>query len=777
MSILDINEFNEELIDITSEVFDSLQHLQDNKVVKSSLFELLEGTRALEVLNSKLDTGLIELEDEEINFDCSKPQSSTVVINIQNKLLQFLVNWLESDSLPVTVLSCRYVQCMLENYLIKQNSIWEQCSFNQPKLSKVEYEKNTNYWLIHKVLKIFIMGLCKFIGFTINIAKTFLYEEEDLTTRNMNFNYLFDVPTQFIIERINVTIEWIISNEIENSDILIAQLKIISSLNQFEASVTSQDINFMKDTEKKEHLFQFCKDVEKDISVLKKFEYNESKIPIGVFSKFIQIEMDNSSIPTGLPETNFTSTLEHVRNIFEITYKFVNQANNIKSMIQLEDYLQFNIKFPITKFSVFSRGFFQLFFIRDDKSIFGSKDIDLTRLCLNIVGNIVGINSILLGPLETQLSQVKESTRQEILTQRANFILDLESAIYNNLCIYGANPCRSQQLISRGLIIWDTLQVGWENFELSMFQNFNVGDQLINEEPALSVTSYIFYQKIDMMIKLLLGGFELEIYKSFELFLIYWYANILLDNLLDHLQNRVKQIILAKKFDIEERLPKKIKKLKAGPKKEMLKSQLQHSRNFHLPGLIETFQYQEYMVESFQNLKLLINCYIKYCTVLARLQLIDFSKGPIHNLTSMENLYYLRMKPWSSIGIPQFPRYEDYSKALVVTKPIKDGHVNLIKSFEILTSIKNDLKTVDKLIQSSFNFIERKPNNFVKDSLIADWYEQLSDTSKDLDEKVSKIGKILSENKDDLTQIPNNYKSIIGKGKHKYFINIDIAPK
>ena len=110
------------MIDITKEIFASLESITNNKVVKSPYFELLEGTRALEVLNPRLDTGLIELTPEEITFDCSKPQEVNVIINIQTKLLSNLVNWLESNSLPVTVLSCRYVQTLLVNYLNHENS-------------------------------------------------------------------------------------------------------------------------------------------------------------------------------------------------------------------------------------------------------------------------------------------------------------------------------------------------------------------------------------------------------------------------------------------------------------------------------------------------------------------------------------------------------------------------------------------------------------------------------------------------------------------------------
>lgn len=178
-------------------------------------------------------------------------------------------------------------------------------------------------------------------------------------------------------------------------------------------------------------------------------------------------------------------------------------------------------------------------------------------MTIRIIENLVGPNTTLLKPLEHQLSQVKGSTTTEILTKYDSLVQDLDSAMYNNNCIYGANQCRVQQLISKSLVLWDTLQVEWEGFEVQMFQEFQVGDQINDNEPAIAITSFIYYQKIELMIELLLGGASLELYKPFELYLIYWYGDILLENLIQHLKMRIRRILLGKMDAIEEKLPKR----------------------------------------------------------------------------------------------------------------------------------------------------------------------------------------------------------------------------
>ena len=761
------------MFDITKDVFASAHQLKENKVVKSPLFELLDWTRALEVLNSRHDTGLIELKDDEIFFDCSMPQTATSIVNIQSKLLAQLVNWLEGHSLSETVLSCRYVQTMLENYFQDPDLISHKCAFSQPKLEPQTYTKDTDYWLVHRVLKAFVKGLCKFIGFVINLAKTFLYEEEDLITRSHDLNYFSEVAPQVIIDEINDTYEWILSHEIDHSDTIISHMKLVQYLNQLEVETASQKIPFMGNNVPTELLFSFCDEAINEINHIKQFKMYESSIPKGAFSKFIQVELGNTNVPVELASVSDTNYCEHLLGIFTVVKMYVNQAATIKSMNQLNDYLQFNIKYPIGKFSVFARGLFQLFFIRDDKSIFGSS-IDLPQLTIRIIENLVGPNTTLLKPLEHQLSQVKGSTTTEILTKYDSLVQDLDSAMYNNNCIYGANQCRVQQLISKSLVLWDTLQVEWEGFEVQMFQEFQVGDQINDNEPAIAITSFIYYQKIELMIELLLGGASLELYKPFELYLIYWYGDILLENLIQHLKMRIRRILLGKMDAIEEKLPKKIKKLKNGPKKDSLKEQLKYGQEVIIPQILSTIRHQDYLVESFENLQRLINCFKGYFGILSKLKLLDFNKGPANRLTTMEHLYYLRMKPWSSIGVPQFPTYNIYRKALTTTQPEGDNRANLIKCLSSLAKFKSDLMTVEKQIQKQLDYVTRQQNDFIKNSLIQQWYTQLAETSRDLGVAISDVGKIVSTNKDDLSNIPKQYRILMVPAKHKYFILVEL---
>lgn len=770
------------MIDITKALFDSIKQITNNKVVKADQFELLEGTRALEVLNPRLDTGLINLDPEDYHFDCARPQSPIVIINIQMKLLKSLVHWLTNESLPVTVLSCRYVQTLLENYLTKQTSIWEQCSFYQPRFEHQEQynHDDVEYSLVHKVLKVFIMGLCRFIGFVLEIAKTFLYEEEDITTRKMSLNFLDSVNPQFLIDEINDVIEWIIIHEVEYSDVIITQLKVIISLLKIESSIAGAQIQFLEEDNNYKVDVSLYSQAISQLEKLESFAFDESKIPKAAFSKFIQVDMENKNIPLELPNLDLNIAFNHLKGIFTTVSTFMQQANSITSINQLQDYLDYNIKYPIDTFSVFSRGLFQHFFIRDDKSIFGSSKMDVGELCIELVENLVGKNTIILNNFESQLSQIKDSIKVSIIERYNQARQDLEAGIYHNLSTYGSNPCRHQQLLSKGLLLWDTLQVTWESLEVDMFHGYHIGDEFAGGrgEVAITVTSYIYYTKIKMMTELLLNGFELQLYKPFETYLIFWYGDYLVQNLIEHLDNRLTKIIIGKIEHLETVIPKKIKKLKTGTKKDQLKQLNKYNHEVILPQLTATLNYnQDYLVKSYQSLQVLLKSHMTFLAALSKLGLFDFTKGPTNSLTSMESLYYLRLKPWSSIGVPNFPTYQQFSPLAQATKPESTNRANLFKCLELLALVKNSLAESKNGFGEVVRYIKRNPKSFIDQSKIEEWYQGYLNAIDEFENTIATVSKLISGNKEDLTSIKQNYKVDIEKGCHRYIPRFSIVHK
>ena len=61
--------------------------------------------------------------------------------------------------------------------------------------------------------------------------------------------------------------------------------------------------------------------------------------------------------------------------------------------------------------------------------------------------------------------------------------------------------------------MWDTLQVGWESFEYEMHKTYGVGDEFATGELSISVTSYVYFGKMQLMLEHIEWTF-IDLYKT-----------------------------------------------------------------------------------------------------------------------------------------------------------------------------------------------------------------------------------------------------------------------
>lgn len=787
-----------------------MQHISDNKVVQSPFFDLLEGTRAVEVTNEKLDTGLIPLTADEINFDTEKPQSIENVIGILNNLLILYMSWLNNSSLPVTVLSCRYVQTFMENYM-KNGGNLKLTTF---KIERLESEINRddksndefNDKLINLVLRSFILGLCKFIGFTIITGQSVLYEEEDLTTRSMDFDFLSMVSLDEILIEIDYSINWILKQkEQKELSIIIDYLQFIKFLTQLQTFVLIP-INIFNETNP--ILLKNYTDLIDEATIITSRIYKQVKdteylTPSGSFSKFIQVDSSNRSIPSELYSIGRDATYKNYENFFQDVKFFIIKLSKIKNLNQFENFLIFDISHKISENqNVLTRGLFQLFLIRDDKSIVGSTlGETITSLTLRFLNNSTCLNSNILqqnswNDIQGNQEQITE-IQENVMSQLNQLLVDLETATYHNITTLANNRCRQRQLMTRSILIWDTLQVNLESVELNLWKNYKIGDRLYNPDAevingdeddniALPITSYVFYVKLLLMIEVSLSGFELDLYKPFEVGQMYWYISYLSQLTIEHITTRINKINESKIHNITNVIPKKLKKLKAGNKKQILKQQQQHNLINVIPSLEKSGKYNnDYLVPSYKALNLLSDGIRMKFIVLEGLRLIRTNNK---QLTSDESLYYLRMKPWSSVGVPTLPTYEQYKNSILTSfldgkssserltkikgilqiiinkiSQAKEIYSKLIKSIEVDEILKSQIIIAD----DSINSIDDEGESVIL------WYKSLVKTCVWYNLNINNLIKLISNEEFD----SQNYRVELENGYHRYFPKVLINDK
>lgn len=670
-----------EYMDITKELFGSLKSIKNKKVIQSEYFDLLEGARAVEVTNEKLDTGLVlsRLTEPELKFDCYKEISGNELIAINNKLLKLFMSWLNNSSLPLTVLSCRYVQELV--------SIYSQ----QVDKSGITTKLTLGNGIFNQILTGVVIGISKIIGVLITIGNTVLYEEEDLTTRTMDLNFLNEILIDEVLELLEQSI-YVINNvaellgqiSSEEKHILTSQLKLLINLNKlpilFNISIDLFNHNLANLNQ-----IGFFNDIlnqgRESIEQLLKFESHIESCdpPQGSFSRYIQGKLNNRNIPGEIFEIEFGNAFNQMKQIFTDVQSVFNDLTRLLTVPDLEMYLQYDIQIPAAKFNVVTRGLFQLYLIRDDQSIFGSS-INLGLLTREIMDEYNLLNCNIMNKLTWSLSA---SDTNIVEAQLDQLIKDVEVAMYQNLIIPGNNRCRQRQLINKNLMIWENLSIASNQFELMLYQKYKIFDR---EEPYFVISEFINYTKLRLMIDYLLIGIELDLYKSFEIYSVYWYLCFLLDQMMKQLTDDIE----FNKF--------KLSKLRAIMKKKKFKNPQQKlEMTDKRDKLVQIINNNENTLKHYQIFSQLAGTtkrLLMYYHQSQDMKEIDFTKAPENFIVTLEKLYYLRFKAFEGIHNPQLLKFDQYLVSINDAEMVK---------VEDLIELFNEAKTSLTEMSQSIN--------------------------------------------------------------------------
>lgn len=156
------------------------------------------------------------------------------------------------------------------------------------------------------------------------------------------------------------------------------------------------------------------------------------------------------------------------------------------------------------------------------------------------------------------------TTKEEILIKLNQLLSDIETGMYHNLSCVTNNRCRQRQLMSRGIVIWDTLQVSSESLELELWQEYGIGDKIegldsAEDNPSLPLSSFVYVTKLNVMLEVALRGLETNIYKPFEMSWMYWYISYLTQVIAEFYSNQIKSINDLRIYSITTSVPKRLR--------------------------------------------------------------------------------------------------------------------------------------------------------------------------------------------------------------------------
>ncbi|EDO14508.1 hypothetical protein Kpol_286p1 [Vanderwaltozyma polyspora DSM 70294] len=706
---------SKKFIDVT-DVFKKLgSKLNPDVIIKSPNFDLFEGTRSLEVSNPKLDSSLIQLSKEEIDFNCDLICGNDNFIEqlqnvtaISDRLLRSIICWLnEYQTLPTTVLSCRYVE-----HILKLSAI-------NKKMTSLQ----TGNDLYDRVLSSMVFGVCYFGKFVQQLLVAgVILEEEDLNFNGMNLDFFSYIESSDeVLKLIDDGIAYLNSVKSGGVDFLLHILEIVKSLVRIEETITK----YSTETDYLDYLI-------KHSEILNDLGPYSHEPPLGSFSMGIQKRMENQFPPKSLviPSHNYLGLKV--------------MANDVKKVLSVAECrtaletLQFARFFNhLTQKHVISRAIFSLFFIRDDQTILGKYSLDeFMDMHLNEV-TMAGTNSSRLC-LDGDSYLLLEPVYQEAIRVALDY--------YQNKA---QNTCRVRQGYNRHLILWDSLQAQMENVEIEL-ESIGIVNKADEEQEStfLPYSSWIYVNKVTIMLDFILKGFDLGVYKPFEAFAMYWYGYYLthkqefcLKTILQFLDSRINSI---------HAINKRVKKQKSAEKKEALRAKYKHAMSNEMPQLQTNKRYINYLLLKSSIEKSLCLVQVFQFAILKSYGIIDYKTPSESTFINDELIHDLRMKPFSSIGVPELPTYKEFNNALQdfsIQEPMFSSKLN--KSMEYM---KKELSSVAEAVEQIKKCISTGDNNgsivtgtrLVKEESFQ-VYEQLGNTTKALQVNSEIIRKKLGE--------------------------------
>ncbi|KAA8898670.1 hypothetical protein TRICI_006487 [Trichomonascus ciferrii] len=464
------------------------------------------------------------------------------------------------------------------------------------------------------VVYAYILGVIKSLNLGINILNdpTAIYQEEDIILNNAGYHFLDNTPTDKVIHVLKSALTWLKRQEASKG-----------AKNRLELRM--QFLHVMNNGTPSN-----LPNVTKALKIVREITPRAGQKYESAYTEGVQSRVTNTS-----PLRPLKSEQEAYKQLEEILQTAEEISATVPRLTKSTDLLSYFLAFSAKRPRPLpiARGLLKSIVSGTNGTIMSQSQIhwvtqDMKELTCSAPGTI----------LETTNPQIK---------QALNMFLEQAALCYSDLItVMCQNRSRQRQNLAHCILSFDSLQVNAEQLETEVGSMSKQDTVQVNGTtvPGLPVSCWVYLRKLQIMIWAVFLGFELDIYKLWEYSRMYYYGNFLLDYLDDHL-NRI-QVYLEQKLQ----------------------------KNPRSQGLMNSQTYiQALQVES-NALNQLCQAAMYLAIAFERANLIKLP--PQTQATTSELLYGLRMKPFSSVGVPEKPSFEEFTQT---TSAVKDPIENAKK--------------------------------------------------------------------------------------------------
>ncbi|QPH06146.1 hypothetical protein C2857_004411 [Epichloe festucae Fl1] len=646
-------------VDITDKFDNAVKTLEPAELVKDDVFTLFDSVAALEIMDPKMDSGCIQPgEHFDVMYHVSRPLLPEEALGIMDQLICHEMSWHLGYPLSQTIFTSVYVEALL---MPEPGSISE-AYFVRPR----NMEANEQPML--EVLRAYCLGMLKACGYVNERIKAeHFYEEEDFVPNTYNRTLLAGFPSKEVQDVLSRAVELVLSLKGSSipddmADALVSRLDLRSV--------------FLTATKSPQHMKEPSKAKapwDEALQILPRLSSTHSLASAvdDAFSMKLQRKLASTVPPRPIVQLNFDDAFGHLSRLFRDGSEVIGVLEYTDSQC-LQTFVQsFQSKKPQPM--VYIRTLLQTFLF-DAMEILGSMSVrqllddDLSIVTLPAHPLLDRDNDEIEAPQDPRFVM---SQKMELFRQRAaQPFLD----IFRTAC---QNRCRVRRTLCHLVRDWENLQVDAEEIdeilqiraeEQPVMQRSPLGLNPI-ETYSLPLSSWTYLYKLRQMEAIVQLGFELQVYQVDEMAGMYWYLNYLSKSRLQHVE-RIKTFVVRRATQSRSQvLPP--------PAEQQLQRSLSYTRLSMLDAAV-TWELSDAL------------CCVY--VVLDRCKLISAPPRPYSN----DRLRYdLRMRPFSPIGLPALPTFEDFSDG--TKQPDSSTSALLEHAERAATSAKRGLEALGKL--------------------------------------------------------------------------------
>ncbi|OKL55867.1 hypothetical protein UA08_08865 [Talaromyces atroroseus] len=694
--------------DITGEFVNAASKLKQGELVKDEEFALFEAVGALEIMDSKMDSGYLgpgesHFEALEYDYDVMRELQPEEVLGLMDQLLCYEMAWHMGHPLSQTLFTSIY----LDKLLWPVPKSFDEYNFHRGD-AEARLENERKLPLVHLVLRAYCLGLVKACDLVNKrITHEYFYEvgsnvfvstrngvsdaaqEEDFVPQLYNRSLLSEYDIGPVKKVLDAAVEYLekhgdgIDDNVKRAliDRLWLRNHFLEALNKDVDAVISRD----------RESFISCQALVSPI---------ESSVAYGnpnldAFTLKIQRKLASTIPPRPMVTISAKTALGFLKRLFQ----------DAIDMHEILDYTNPNdlrvciwtIASRKPQPGIYIRCLMQAFIVNEMK-ILGSQSVK--RLFYDDLKDLVLPSSTLLRA-ENEEIEVPSDPRFQIHRSMETFVTRVAHPFVDTFRTCCLNRSRVRRALCHCIVEWDNLQIEAEELDTQL-------QSLTGEIPlslengqstyAYPLGSWVYHEKLNQMQLVFQMGFELSIYAPEELGGIYWYLAHLCSSHQLHIE-RIQAFVHA-----ESRRSKRSKASENSFERTLT------ILNRHSLWLIAT----ETFAFGLQALYVFLDRHAVLPHAASR---TAYSSARLR--------YELRMKPFLPISLPELVSYDQYEENATL-KGQSDGDL-LKRASKSITDARKAWEAV--LAQGAFATTQQNGSETVRRPAIeADWQRNTKDS-------------------------------------------------